>query len=112
MSWTVEAQKRAVEHVFTGARTFALVLNDGTEYPERVEGVMLPPSLIGGAWRAANEHIEFPPFARTMEDVRVTAVAIYDGTVRLASLPVPPVLVQERVQPVLRPGDLLVGLAQ
>ena len=113
MSWTDEARKRAIRAVFTGAREFALVQADGTEYQDgkRVAGFMSAPVLVGEAWRATNEELlEFPEFPRTLEGTEITGVAIYDGAVRIAVVDAGPVAVVERIQIVLRPRDLWVGV--
>ena len=114
MSWTETAQRRAIERVFTGTRQFAMVLRDGTEYADgpRVAGTLSPPEREAGAWRVANEgNIEFPPFART-EDTDVVAIAVYDGTERLATAPTARVAVVEGIELVLRPRTLWVGVRQ
>lgn len=111
MSWTPEAHKRAVERVFSGPRTFALILEDGTEYADgpRAAGTLSLPLNQGGVWRVCNEEaVEFAPFARTAEQ-HVTAIAVYAGPIRLALIPTAPVAVSDRVQVVLRPGELWVG---
>lgn len=113
MSWTSEAQRRAVEAVHSGARDFALILDDGTEYGvSRAHGRMGPPQReADGAWRATNSLVEFPPFVET-RSASVVAVAVYDGAIRLLVAPIGPIAVTERVQAVLRPGDLMVGLTE
>ena len=111
MSWTSEAQRRAVEAVHTGERDFALVLQDGTEYAgPRMAGAMTVPMLVDGHWRSTNTLVEFPMF-ETSEAKTVEAVAVYDGPTRLVVTPIGPIAVSARVQPVLRPGDLMIGLA-
>ena len=114
MSWTAEAQKRAVASVISGRREFALVLSDGTEYADgpRVSGMLSGPIEQDGAYRAFNvDVLEFPAFART-ETRDVAAIAVYDGPVRLVVVPVGRVAMTERVQVVLRPKDLWVGVSQ
>lgn len=116
MSWTAEAQRRAVTHVFTGEREFGLLLDDGTEPGDRnyhrVRARLSRPVHQNGSWRATNETaVEFPPFSRTIEGASVVAVAVYDGPERLATAEVGPVLVAERIEVVLKAGELWVGVA-
>ena len=112
MSWTAVAQRRAVGHVFTGVREFVLIRGDGTEIAGRVAGPLSAPVAQGDAWRCTNEGIiEFPPFART-EAAEAVGIAVYDGSERLATVPMGAVAVAERVQVVLRPRDLWVGVSQ
>lgn len=113
MSWTAAAQRRAVAHVFSGSRQFALILRDGTQDGPRIAGELSQPVLQEGAWRVANEGIlEFPPFLRSSPENDVVGIAVYDGNERLAVVPTGPVAVAERVQVVLRPRDLWVGVSQ
>ena len=112
MGWTAEAQRRAVALVHSGPREFQLLREDGAEEGARQRGTVQPPEYAGGQWGATTDLIEFPPFERTMTGAAVTAVAVYDGIVRLATVPIAPVMVQERVQPVLRPGDMWLGLSE
>ena len=113
MTWSDEAQRRAVAHVFSGSRTFALVLSDGTEADiERQAGALSEPVHVRSGWGATTEAVvEFPQFAES-KDARVEAIAVYDGPVRLALAAIEPVLVSARVAVVLRPGDFWVGLGE